>query len=148
LVVSGTSWDYIDNDLARRVRDRRRALDREASVHRPGTATRQRTTHQPSSAYTRVRRHVQANAIAGPSARPQAGNGSNTGIVQGHGVPGAPGASVPSPTQMEIDLLTRLANGSGLSQYDTLGFLEMCNHCGNSFLGSFLCRHITSCTQK
>ena len=136
----------MDEDLARRVRDRRRGLDREATVHRPDTATHQRT-HQPSSSYTRVRRCVQANALAGPSGSTRPGNGGNTGTVQGHGVPGAPGVSVPSPTQMEIDLLTRLANGSGLSQHDMLGFLETCNHCGNLFLGSLLCRHIISCTQ-
>ena len=56
-------------------------------------------------------------------------------------MPSAPasGVSVSSLIQMEIDLLTRLANGLGLSQYDTLGFLEKCNNCSNFFLGSFLC---------
>lgn len=115
-VVSGTSWDFIDNDLAR---DCRHALDREATVHPVGTATRQHT-HQASSAYTRVQHRVQANAITGPLTQPASGNGGNTGFVQGHGVPSAPasGASVSSLIQMEIDLFTRLANGLGLSQYD------------------------------
>ena len=136
-VVSGTSWDFIDNDLAR---DCRRALDCEVTVHPFGTATRQHT-HQASSAYTRVQHRVQANAITGPLTQPASGNGGNTGFVQGHGVPSAPAssASVSSLTQMEIDLFTRLANGLGLSQYDTLGFLEKCNNCSNFFLGSFLC---------
>ena len=145
LVVSGMLWDYVDNNLAQCVRDRHCGLDCEATVHLPDTATCQRT-HQQFSAYTWVQRRVQANALAGSSTWP--GNRGDIGTVQGHGVPGAPGASVPSPTQMEIDLLTRLGNGSGLSQYDMLGFLEMCNHCSNLFLGSFLCCHITSCTQK
>ena len=64
--------------------------------------------------------------------------------MQGRDVPGA-SVVVMSPTQQEIDLLIRLANGSGLSHYDTLGFMEMCTRCGDFFLGSFLCRHITSC---
>ena len=56
------------------------------------------------------------------------------------------GASVQSPTQTDIDLLHRLANGSGLSYYDTLGFLERCTCCCDFFLSSFICHHITSCT--
>ena len=106
-----------------------------------GDAIHQRTP--PSlPAYTRIRR---ANAIAGPStaAVTQPGN-EETGSLQGHG---DPGASVLSPTQMEVDLLIRIANGSGLSHYDTLGFLEMCSQCGNYFLSSFLGRHVTSCTR-
>jgi hypothetical protein len=41
-----------------------------------------------------------------------------------------------------------LANGSGLSQYDMLGFMEVCTHCRNFFLGSFLGSHVTSCAHK
>jgi hypothetical protein len=80
---------------------------------------------------------MQANAIAGPSTSTQ------PGFVRGQD---APGVSELCPTQMELDLLHRIANGSGLSYYDTLAFLEMCNSCRNFFLSSFLGRHITSCT--
>ena len=117
-----------------RARQRRRDnLDREAAFHRVSDEARQRTRQPTTAAYTCVRRRVQANAIAGPSN--QAGNS-------------APGESEQSPTQVETELLTRLANGSGLSQYDSLGFLETCTRCGNLFLGSFLGRHLTSCTHK
>lgn len=127
--------DFFDNgnrDSYDRARRRRRDdLDREAAFYRAGDAARQRARQPTTAAYTRVRRPVQANAIAGPSNQP--GNG-------------VPGESELSPTQMETELLTRLANGSGLSQYDRLGFLETCTRCGNIFLGSFLGRHLTSCT--
>ena len=93
---------------------RRDNLDREAAFHRVSDEAHQRTRQPTTAAYTRVRRRVQANAIAGPSN--QAGNS-------------APG---------ESELLTRLANGSGLSQYDSLGFLETCTRCGNLFLVVFL----------
>jgi hypothetical protein len=120
-----------DRDRARR--RRRDDLDREAAFHRARNAARQRTRQPTTAAYTRVRRPVQleANTIAGPSNQP--GNG-------------VPGECELSPTQMETELLTRLANGSGLSQYDRLGFLETCTRCGKLFLSSFLGRHLTSCT--
>ena len=140
-VVSGTPWEF-DNEARRRdVIDRRRD-----AVHQVDDATRERTRRPSSAAYTRVRRRpVQANAVAGPSTQPGNGGGS----VQNRDVPGASQAvMVMSPTQQEIDLLVRLANGSGLSHYDTLGFMEMCTRCGYFFLGSFLCRHITSCMHK
>ena len=129
----------LEYNFDRARRRRREALDREAAAYlragSHGAAHQPQATLQPTSpAYTRVRRPVQAqaNAIAGPSNQPAPGNG----------VPGEPELS---PTQMETELLTRLANGSGLSQYDTLGFLETCTRCGNLFLGSFLGPHITSC---
>ena len=59
-----------------------------------------------------------------------------------------PGELVMSPNHREIDLLIRLANGSGLSQCDTLGLMELCAHCSNFFLGSFLGSHLISCTHK
>lgn len=115
-----------DRDRARR--RRRDDLDREAAFQRARDAARQHTRQPATAVYTHVRRP--ANAIAGPSN--QHGNG-------------VPGECELSPTQMETELLTRLANGSGLSQYDCLGFLETCTRCGNVFLSSFLGRHLTSC---
>jgi hypothetical protein len=128
------------NDRARR--RRRDALDREAALYRARDTAPQPT----SAAYTRIRRRVSANAIAGPSTRPVPAN-----AIAGPSTPrgnGEPGESEMSPTQMETDILTRLANGAGISQYDALGFLETCTRCGNFFLRSFLGRHLTSCVHK
>lgn len=119
-------------------RRRRDALDRIAASYRAGDATRQDTTSQSSSAaYTRVRH---SNAIAGPSNQP--GNGEISGLGRGE-----PGESLLSPNQVEIDLLTRLANGSGISHYETLGFMEKCTGCNYYFLGSFFSSHVTSCAR-
>lgn len=146
--VTATDWldtlGFFDNgnnyDRDRAWRRRRDDLDQEAALHRAGyysDTAHQHTSQPTSAAYTRVRRPVQpeaqANTIAGPSNQP--GNDM-------------PGEFEPSPTQTETELLTRLANGSGLSPYDRLGFLETCTRCGNLFLGSFLGRHLTSCTHK
>lgn len=129
----------MDFEAARR--RRREALDHEAASYRAADATRQNTTRrQSSAAHTRIRRPISSNAIAGPSNQP--GNGE----IRGQG-DGDPGESVLSPNQVEIDLLIRLANGSGISRYDTLGFMEECTGCGNYFLGSFFSSHVTSCTR-
>ena len=137
-------WGLFGSDNDRVRRRRRDALDREAAAYlRADSAAVQRTLQSTSPAYTRVRRPVQANAVAGPSTQP--GRAETPGSAQGQD--GLPGESVLSPSQLEIDLLIRLANGSGLSQYDTLGFLEKCTRCGYFFLGSFIGPHITSCTR-
>jgi hypothetical protein len=135
LDISGF-FDKGNYDRARR--RRRDEVDRKAAFLRARDldAARQHTRQSTSAAYTRVRRPVQANAIAGPS------NQSGNGVPQA----GDSGESVLSPTQTETELLTRLANGSGLSQYDSLGLLETCTRCGNLFLGSFIGRHLISCT--
>jgi len=88
---------------------RRNAMDRDARALAAAVAMRV-AAHRPiSSSTTRVRRRpAQANAIAGPSTLPQAPAG------QSHTI----------PTQAEIELLTRLANGNGLSSHDTAGFLR------------------------
>lgn len=160
--VSDTFWDNLNSQALHGRRDDR---GREANIRRASIATpiHQRTFQPSSPAYTRVRRRpraVQANATAGPStvqANATAGPSTvqaNTTVATagpstqpGNGVPG-PGELVMSPTRQETDLLIRLANGSGLSQYDTLGLMEMCTHCGNYFLGSFLGSHLISCTHN
>lgn len=106
---------------------RRNAMDREAREW-AAIAARVAAGCPVSSAATRVRRRqAQANAVAGlvlPQTQAPAG--------QFH----------PIPTQVEIDLLTRLANGDGLSPYDTEGFIERCDRCGRAFLASLLSSHI------
>lgn len=131
-------WSFTNNDN-RDNRARRSRRDHEAAFHQVDNSNRQHTP--PSSpAYTRIRRPVQANAIAGPSMQP--GNEENRSLQ------GDPGASGPTPSQMEVELLIRIANGTGLSHYDTLGFLEMCTQCGYYFLRSFLGPHVASCTRS
>ena len=135
LTISDT-WKLFGNDKdhtwAARC-SRRDALDCEVAAHlqlqvEAGSAA----TLQPTSpAYTCIWHPVRANTVTGPSNQP--GNS-------------VPGESVEPPTQMETELLTRLAYCSVLSQYDCLGFLETYTRCGNIFLGSFLGCHLTSCT--
>ena len=97
-------------------RARRSRRDHEAAFHQVDNSNRQHTP--PSSpAYTRIRRPVQANAIAGPSMQPR--NEENRSLQ------GDPGASVPTPSQMEVELLIGIANGTGLSHYDTLGGVSL-----------------------
>jgi hypothetical protein len=108
---------------------RRNTTDREAREVAAAIAMRVAARRPISSSTTRVRirRHLaQANAIAGPSTMPSQDQ--------------APANQ--SPTQAEIELLTRLANGNGLSSYDAAGFIEKCDRCGHDFLGSFLLGHI------
>ena len=137
-LVPDSSWSFLDMEHVRR--RRRDALDRNAASYQADDAARQNAARRPSSAaYTRVRCSTSSNAIAGPSNQP--GNGEIPG--RGHG---DSGESLISPNQVEIDLLIRLANGDGISHYDTLGFMEKCTGCGSYFLGSFFSSHVTSCT--
>lgn len=65
--------------------------------------------HHHPCLYRLIHRRLQANTIASPSTQP--GN-EGTGSLQGHSDPGQ-GASVSSPTKMEVELLIRIANDSG-----------------------------------
>jgi hypothetical protein len=106
---------------------KREALDKESAELAASISARPHPLR--SSAHTRVIRH--AKAVAGPSRIP----------LDGHSRTGA--------SDHEIQLLTALAGGDGISPYDNQGFIEECGVCHHFFLGSVLISsHIFSCSRS
>ena len=116
------------------LRARKRAmLDRESAKVLASISARPKPPPV-SSAHTRIIcRPTTANAIAGPSAIvPPVGHAAVIGAMANY---------------REVQLLTTLANGNGISSYDIQGFIEKCGICQKFFLGSILPVHIPSCSR-
>ena len=52
----------------------------------------------------------------------------------------------PQPNSRELDIITKISRGEGVSSYECLGLLEECGICKMYFTGTVLCRHIFKCS--
>ncbi|KAG1718644.1 hypothetical protein EDB19DRAFT_873515 [Suillus lakei] len=57
-------------------------------------------------------------------------------------VAGPSRANIPQPSEHQQDLLVNLSMGMGVSHYDSIGLLEVCDGCGKMFARSVLNKHV------
>jgi hypothetical protein len=120
------SLHLVDYDA---VRARKRAALDEASAELAASISA-RPRSPSSAAHTRVIRR-RANAIAGPSGTTNADPTSLTVAVA---------------SCQEVQRLTILASGGGISSFNMQNLIEECGICHMFYLGSILPTHILSCS--
>lgn len=57
-------------------------------------------------------------------------------------VAGPPCTNIPQPSKHQQDLLVNLSMGMGVSHYDSIGLLKVCDGCGKMFARSTLNKHV------
>ena len=52
------------------------------------------------------------------------------------------------PSSRELDTISKISRGEGVSSYDIQGLLDQCGICNMYFTCTVLCRHIFECSQS